>query len=65
MSMVGSLVWEVVVSVVSWSDISDISWSVVGRASMGVGEATGVVREIWATFSEAVVSDGKVVSTGV
>jgi hypothetical protein len=31
---------------------------VVGRISMGVGEATGVVWDIWAVMAEAVVGDG-------
>ena len=45
--------------------VSGVGVSEVGRTVMGVGEATGVVREIWAvmfeTDDDAVVGQGRVV----
>lgn len=32
---------------------------------MGVGEAAGVVKEIWSMIFDTLVGDGKVVSVGV
>jgi hypothetical protein len=63
MLMIGLyLCWVVVVVV---AVVSGFGVSEVGRTVMGVGEATGVVREIWAvmfeTDDDAVVGQGRVV----
>lgn len=64
----GCVVVVVVVGVVSGVGVSGVGWQVVvvGRRVMGVGEATGVVREIWkVVFEDAdaddVVGEGRVV----
>jgi hypothetical protein len=59
MSKISVLIWEsVAVGGLSRVDVSGVDWDVVGGASRGVGEATGVVWEIWAAMAEAVVGDG-------
>jgi hypothetical protein len=59
MSKISVLIWEsVAVGGLSRVDVSGVDWDVVGGASRGVGEATGVVWEIWSAMVEAVVGDG-------
>jgi hypothetical protein len=63
----GCVVVVVVVGVFSGVGVPEVCWQVVvGRRVMGVGEATGVVREIWKVVFEIadaddVVGEGRVV----
>jgi hypothetical protein len=59
MSNISVLIWEFVAEGgLSRVDVSGVDWDVFGGASRGVGEATGVVWEIWSVMAEAVVGDG-------
>jgi hypothetical protein len=53
---------EVVVGVASWVGDSEVYWLGFVEASMGVGDATGIVWEIRLLTSVVVVGDGRVLS---